>query len=68
MTPAEAHATGRRGDRRVVLGAARDTHRSCIVDASRRGVAEACKSTLHEKVLKRTLVAERVRTLCKCVR
>jgi hypothetical protein len=41
MTPAEAHATGRRGDRRVVLGGARHTHRSCIVDASRRGVAEA---------------------------
>ena len=67
MTPAEAHATGRRGDRRVVLGGARHTHRSCIVDASRRGVAEAMQVNI-EKVLKRTLVAERVRTLCKCVR
>ena len=65
MTPAEAHATGRRGDRRVVLGGARHTHRSCIVDASRRGVAEAMQVNIEANV---TLVAERVRTLCKCVR
>lgn len=43
MTPAEAHATGRRGDRRVVLGGGAahspQLHRRCVTP--RAGVAEA---------------------------